>query len=192
MPTNRLVTKEKIETYANVLLDAAYDAGGLDTVMEVREEAETIVRITRSNIDLSEALQNSSYTPEQRNALARNVFAQCEPVLVEVLAVMAERGDIALLSRVCDSYGEALESKLGVTVVDVTTAVELDDHLREVITKKTEADLGTKVVLSEHVDKSMIGGITMSAHGRRIDASVQAQIENARNVLKESTDGGES
>ena len=191
MPTNRHVQKEKVATYASVLLDAALAAGGQDAVLEVRDQAERIIRIMRSNMDLSSSLQDSSYTPEQRNSLARNVFAQAHPVLVDVLAGMAERGDFALLSRVWESYGEQVERKLNVTVVDVTTVVPLDDHLREVITKKSEADLGTKVVLRESIDKSLIGGILMSANGKRIDASMTSQLEAARNVLKHSTDGGE-
>lgn len=191
MPTNRHVLKEKVATYASVLLDGAYQAGGQEAVLEVRDQTERIMRIMRSNMDLSDALEDSSYTPEQREELARKVFAQCNPVLVDVLAVMAGRGDFALLSRVWVSYGEQLERKLNVTVVDVTTVVELDDHLREVIIKKAGADLGTDVVLREHIDKSLLGGILMSANGKRIDASVFSQLENARNVLKLSTDGGE-
>ena len=191
MPTNRHVQKEKVATYASVLLDGALAAGGQDAVLAVRDQTERIIRIVRSNMDLSSSLQDSSYTPEQRNSLARNVFAQANPVLVDVLAIMAERGDFALLSRVWESYGEQVERKLNVTVVDVTTVVPLDDHLREVITKKSEADLGTKVVLRESIDKSLIGGILMSANGKRIDASMTSQLEAARNVLKHSTDGGE-
>ena len=191
MPTNRHVQKEKVATYASVLLDGALAAGGQDAVLAVRDQTERIIRIVRSNMDLSSSLQDSSYTPEQRNSLAHNVFAQANPVLVDVLAVMAERGDFALLSRVWESYGEQVERKLNVTVVDVTTVVPLDDHLREVITKKSEADLGTKVVLRESIDKSLIGGILMSANGKRIDASMTSQLEAARNVLKHSTDGGE-
>lgn len=191
MPTNRQILKEKVATYASVLLDGAYVAGGQDAVLEVRDQAERIMRIARSNMDLSDALEDSSYTPEQRGQLVRNLFASCNPVLVDVLAVMAERGDFALLSRVWASYGEQLEQKLNVTVVDVTTVVDLDDHLREVITKKAEADLGTNVVLREHIDKSLLGGILMSVNGKRIDASVVSQLESARNVLKLSTDGGE-
>ena len=185
MPTNRQILKEKVATYASVLLDGAYEAGGQDAVLEVRDQAERILRIARSNMDLSDALEDSSYTPEQRGQLVRNLFASSNPVLVDVLAVMAEREDFALLSRVWASYGEQLERKLNVTVV------ELDDHLREVITKKAEADLGTNVVLREHIDKSLLGGILMSANGKRIDASVLSQLESARNVLKLSTDGGE-
>ena len=191
MPTNRHVQKEKVVAYATVMFDAAMQAGGQDAVLEVRDQAERIIRIMRSNMDLSSSLQDGSYTPEQRSSLAKGAFADANPVLINVLAVMAEREDIALLSRVWESYGEQIERKLNVTVVDVTTVVPLDDHLREVITKKAEADLGTKVVLRESIDKSLIGGILMSAKGKRIDASVATQLETARNVLKDSTDGGE-
>ena len=89
------------------------------------------------------------------------------------------------------AYEEQIASKLNIAVVDVTTVVPLDDNLREIITKKAEADLGTNVVLREHIDQSLLGGITMSANGKRIDASVVSQLESARNVLKLSTDGGE-
>lgn len=191
MPTNRHVQKETVAAYATVMFDAAMQEGGQDAVLEVRDQTERIIRIMRSNMDLSSSLQDSSYTPEQRASLAKGTFADVNPVLANTLAVMAERGDVALLSRVWESYGEQIERKLNVTVVDVTTVVPLDDHLREVITKKAEADLGTKVVLRESIDKSLIGGILMSAKGKRIDASVATQLESARNVLKDSTDGGE-
>ena len=191
MPTNRLVIKEEVATYASVLLDAAAEAGGQDAVLEVRDQAEQIVGFMRSNMDLSGALEDTGYTAEQRNEIARSVFAAFDPVLVDVLAVMAERGDIALFSRVLRSYEEQIEGKLNIAVVDVTTVVPLDDSLREVIKKKAEADLGSEVVLREHIDKSILGGIIMSANGKRIDASVLSQLESARSVLKLSTDGGE-
>lgn len=191
MPTNRLVIKEEIATYASVMLDAAAQAGGQDTVLEVRDQAEQIVGFMRSSMELSGALEDTGYTPEQRAEIARGVFASYDPVLVDVLAVMSERGDIALLSKVLKSYEEQIESKLNIAVVDVTTVVPLDDSLREVITKKAEADLGIDVVLREHIDQSILGGIIMSANGKRIDASVLSQLESARNVLKLSTDGGE-
>ena len=128
MPTNRLVEKEKVVTYAAALLDAANQAGGQEGVLEVRDELEQIVRIMRQNIDLTEALSEVTYSPEQRAELVRSVFADCNPVLVDVLAVMAERGDAGLISRISANYGDQITEKLNVTVVDVTTVVELDDH----------------------------------------------------------------
>ena len=194
MPINRLVVKEEVATYASVLLNSLHEAGGQDAVLDGREQLDIVARYIRSSIDLSDALNDTSYSKEQRSSLARTVFtdAGMNPILVDVLSVMAERNDIRLLPRVFQSYGEQLEAHLNITVVDVVTSVPLDDHLRQIIKKKAAADLGTDVVLNERIDGSILGGIVMSAHGMRIDASVNSQLESARNVLKLSTDGGES
>ena len=191
MPTNRLVAKETVDTYAQVLLDAANAAGGQDAVLEVRDQLEVVMRALRSNIDLQVALAEKAYTPEQREELVRNVFTGMNPVLVDVLLVMSERDDLELANRVYAAFDGLIEEKLGVVVVDVTTAVPLDDALRETISNKAAQDLGKKVVLRERVDKSILGGIIMSASGRRIDASIATQLDTARTVLKTTTDGGE-
>ena len=191
MPTNRLIVKEEVAVYAAVLFDGAFEAGGQEAVLEVRDQMVRVAEAMRTNMELSVALSDPGYTPEQRGELARNVFAGCNPVLLDVLAVLAERGDAALLPRVLENYAEQLQSKLNLCVVDVTTAVPLDDALRRIITEKAEADLGTEVVLRESVDKSILGGIIMSTNGKRIDASVASQLDHARNVLKTTTDGGE-
>ena len=150
-----------------------------------------MLRTYRGNSDLREALGNPAYSPEQRHTLAVNVFDGIDPLAVSVIAVMAERGDLDKLSSTVNAYREAAEAKLGVAIVEVTTVVALDDHLRQVITEKLSADLGKKVVLREHIDPAILGGIIMSTNGKRIDASVASELEHARAVLKEENDGGE-
>ena len=191
MPTNRLLAKEEVATYVNLLLEAAMNEGGQERVFDVRDQLETVLRIYRGNADLRDALVNPAYSPEQRGRLAANVFEGVDPLVNSVIAVMAERGNLGKLSAVVSSFNETSEEKLGVCVVDVTTVVSLDDELRTVITDKLSKDLGKNVVLREHIDKSISGGIIMSTHGKRIDASVASQLERTRNVLTESNDGGE-
>ena len=191
MPTNRLVVKEEIATYAAAMFEAANAAGGQDAVLEVRNQMEEVIRLMHSDMDLSMALSDATYTPAQRNEIAHAVFASCNPAFTEVVAVMAERGDADLLSRVNKAYGDELENKLNLCVVDVTTVVALDDNLRHIITEKAEAELGKKAVLRERIDRSILGGIIMSVNGKHIDASVVSQLNKARHVLKETSDGGE-
>ena len=184
MPTNRLIVKEQVNTYTSVLFEAAQGTGGAEGVLEVLGEAKKIVAVLRENAKLEETLKDGALSPEQRAVIARNVFAGCHPALIDVLAVMAERGEADLLVRVAEGVEGLLADRLNLVVVDVTTAVELDDHLRSVIREKAERELGKNVVLTEHVDKSMLGGIIMSTSNERIDASLLTQVENARSVLK--------
>lgn len=191
MPNNRHLEQGKVLTYASVLLDSVYESGGQDAVLEVRDQFESVVKIIRSNMDLAGALSDSSSKPETRASVARGTFAMCDQTLCETLAVMAERKDIDLVNRIYASFVEQLERKLNIVVVDVTTVVSLDDHLREVITNKVAADLKANVVLREHIDTSLLGGILITAGGKRIDASVASKLEVARTALKQTTDGGE-
>ena len=191
MPTNRLLVKEEVATYSGMLLDAAFQDGGQERVLEVRDQLEQVLAIYRGNADLRDALANPALSAEQRHQLAEGVFEGVDPLIRSVLAVMAERENLGQLSQVTNAYRDASEEKLGVCVVDVTTVVELDDELRKVITEKLSKDLGKNVVLREYIDKSILGGIIMSTHGKRIDASVASQLERTRNVLTETNDGGE-
>lgn len=190
MPSNRLLVKEEIATYAETLFSAA-SAEGQERVLIVRDQLERVLFLYRGNADLRDALDAKAYTPEQRHSMAQGVFEGLDPLLVSVLSVMAERENFSELSQINAAYGALIDEKLGVAVVDVTTVVELDDELRALIVEKVSADLGKSVVLREHVDPSILGGIILSTQGKRIDASVVSKLEDARNVLSESNDGGE-
>ena len=125
MATNRLVVKEEVAVYASVLFDAAHTAGGQEAVLEVREQMGEIIRLMRADLELTQSLSNPDFTPAQRRDLVEGVFADCHLALREVLAVMAERGQADLLPRIFDAYRELLGDKLGICVVDVTTANSL-------------------------------------------------------------------
>ena len=191
MPINRLVVKEEIATYAGVLFDAASDRGGLEAVLEVWSQMEAVIGAMRADMGLASTLSDPDAADDVRYELAKGAFGACEPELGEVLAVMAQRRDLDLLPRVLEALNGLMAEKLDTVVVDVTTVVPLDDELRRIIKEKTEADLGANVVLREHIDKAILGGIIMSTGEKRIDASIISQLNHARNVLKETTDGGE-
>lgn len=186
MPTNRHTAKAEAELYATTLVEALNNDGGIDAVMRGRAQIDTILKYARGNAELGEVLGDSSIAPEQRAQFVKRVFAECEPALVSVLAVMAERGDFTRLNRIWDLIDPEIREKFNVCVVDVVTRVPLDDHLREVIKNKAGKDLGCDVVLNETIDADLLGGIIMSANGQRIDASVNTMLENARIALKKN------
>lgn len=188
---NRHVINETIAAYANAAIDGAYAAGGKEAVVEVRNQMLEILGFMSTNIDLRLACDDEGYTSEERESIVRGVFGSYNELLVNLLVVMASRCDINMLRRVYAKYEELTETKLNFNIVDVTTVVELDDNLRTVITEKAESDLGRDCLLVEHIDPSIQGGIIMETRARYVDASVRSQLDRARLVLKEKTDGGE-
>ncbi len=189
MRTSRALAKQIIDTYATVLLEAAIADSTVDVVGTQLDEAAAIVR---GHADLRDALLDDNIDAEHRGAITREVFGSFDPALVATLGLMAERGNIDLLSSVVEAYARVTEERLDTVAVDVTTVVELNDALREAISTKLAADFGKKVVLREKVDPSIIGGIIFSTHGQRLDASIAHQLEAARSTLSTAHTGGDA
>ena len=151
-----------------------------------RAEAEKVEAYTRALMEAarSEGRANADLVQWQH---ARKF----SPEVLETLAAMQREDDLDLVSQVAKQYKEYLDAEDKTVSVTVTTAVPLDDDLREKVRAKAEADLMAPVYLVERVDPSIIGGIMLEARGKRYDASVRAQLANIRKTLSSSFIGGE-
>lgn len=112
--------------------------------------------------------------------------ADASPEVLSVLSAMAANGDLDHLPEVLEMYSDMAEGDQQTVGVTVTTAVPLDAELRMLITQKCELDLGANVFLIERVDPSIIGGLIISANGKRRDASIKTQLEAARKIMTQN------
>lgn len=112
--------------------------------------------------------------------------ADASPEVLSVLSQMAANGDLDKLSDVLEMYSEMAEGDEHTLGVTVTTAVPLNHELRAAITRKCELDLERNVFLIERVDPSIVGGIILSVNGRRYDASIRHQLEQAQKVMTQA------
>ncbi len=187
MKTNRLVVNGKIDAYTSAIVDNVYERYGRDELINVRNQMRIVIRQLRSNPKFLQLAKEEAHSPEQMNQIVRAVLEGCNPVFVDVAAVMGENRDMNLIPRVLHAYDRQLSDKYNLVAVDVRTAVPLDDHLRQMIIDKVKAELGKDAIINERIDKDMLGGIVMTVQGKRIDASVRAQLNRARIELKKNT-----
>lgn len=154
--------------------------------MASKREAEKVEAYTR-------ALMEAAHSEGRANAdLVQWQHARkFSPEVLETLAAMQREGDLDLVEDVAKQYKSYLDAQDTTVSVTVTTAVPMDDELREKVRAKASADLNAPVYLVERVDPSIIGGIMLEARGKRYDASVRAQLSNIRKTLSSSFIGGE-
>ena len=188
MPKGRMLIKQEVATYAQVLLDATKAA---NNTFEVAGQLEEIEKAYLTQPTLRDALKDETMDAQVRANVVKELFKDYDQALVNVVAVMAQRCDIDLLHRVVEEFNTLVEESLNVVILDVTTVVELDDALRQSIKDKFAAQFGKEIMLREHIDSSILGGIVLGAHGRRIDASVTSLLEQTRVALSSVTTGGE-
>lgn len=141
---------------------------------------------------LLEAAKAENHVFEDLEMIER--LASASPEIIAVLDTMSKRDQLDLLPKVAAAFKYVAEEDEDVVGVTVTTAIPLDDELRQTITKKCEQDFGRKVFLIEQVDPFIVGGLVLEARGERRDISVKTQLRIAQETLANSANsyGGEA
>lgn len=189
MSADRNIESGKVKLYSKSILECAH--GDRDKILLFDTQLRELVQAYYVNKKMAIAFAEDTDDVSVRYELAAKVFETIDGDIRPIVVTMAVRGDIPLVSRISEAYTELAEQELNAVIVDVVTVVELDDHLRDVIGKKLKNDFGKDAIIREHIDPKIIGGITMSAHGRRVDASIASQLEVAREALTSTSTGGE-
>jgi F-type H+-transporting ATPase subunit delta len=184
MPSN-----DTASAYARTLFELA---SLTDSVDATDVALGTVVSTVRGQLDLREALTDTSVPVEAKRAVLREVFGgEVTPEALSIVTLLVERDLVALLDDVARLYAEIAEAERGIVPAEVTTAVPLDDALRASLTSKLAASLGRPVSLRENVDPSIVGGVVIKVAGRVLDGSVASQLESVRRALA-TNPGGEA
>lgn len=188
MPKNRLLIKKEIETYADALLELGE---ATDTVYSISAQLEEMKKVVRMHPGLRDVLANDSIEHATRVTVIQEVFKEFSDDMIKFVTVMAERHEIPMLPRVASAYDAKVQEKYNVIILDVATVIELDDELREKIKSKFSAQFGKEIVLREHVDLWLLGGMNVRANGKRIDCCTATRLDKLRAELSSVTTGGE-
>ncbi|MCL2150820.1 MAG: F0F1 ATP synthase subunit delta [Coriobacteriia bacterium] len=178
-----------IDVYANAILgDAATTS--LDQAIEYSRLLLLLEEALGSSPDLRTRLNDVGLSTAERQGAATSLFTNLPAAINAVLGLLFERDELPLLTEIADRLSSLIEERYDVAIIDVTTVVPLDDGIRQTIKQKYAAQLGCGIEIREHLDPNIMGGIIMQMRGRRIDASLSAQLSSARAVMTRDPFGG--
>ncbi len=149
-------------------------------------DKEKIEAYTRALMDAAQ-----SEDRENLDLVQWNHAVKFSPEVLETLLAMHQDDDMHLVEEVANEYKSLLDRGDRTLSVTVTTAVPMDDDLRNKVRSTLQAKASQPIYLVERVDPAIIGGLVVEARGKRYDASVRAQLSNIREKLSSSFIGSE-
>ena len=70
-------------------------------------------------------------------------------------------------------------------IVEVSSASDLADSLKEKIKKTISSNIDSEVVIKAHCDPNLLGGLVIKIGSKMIDTSIKARLVKLKNNLKE-------
>lgn len=168
--------------YARALFDVARaesDPG------KVQQDLSAVLAAIDGSAELSAVLTNRSVPETARRAVIVAVAEKvgAAPVVVKLLALLAERRRLDLLPDVAAVYGERLLEFQNVLQAEVRTAAPLAPEAARALEASLARATGKQIAMRVTVDRSLLGGVVARVGSTVYDGSVRTQLKKMRDQL---------
>lgn len=170
--------------YGRALYETAREAGELD-----RRVGEVTALRAALATELGSLLLSPKVPLAQRMAVLDEVFAGASTQFRSFLRLVVSKGRAGSLAGITGDFLARHERGLGILRGQLETAVELEPDLQDEIRRTLSATLGGTLELSAKVRPELLGGFTVRADGRLLDASLKARLDALRRHLKTARPG---
>ena len=161
--------------YAEAFLQVANETNQTEEIVSQTKE---ILLLIGDSPELEKALSSPILEKELKKKILIQLFSdKVNYSLLNLLKLLADRQRIGILVPILERFLEIYRENSNIALATVTSAVELSDEQKDLITQKISSIAGTeKLELVTKTDPALIGGFVASVGSKVIDASIASQI----------------
>ena len=110
---------------------------------------------------------------------------ETQKILHNFAAVLAKDGLLSREEEIITAFVEIWNQENGELSASISSAHQLADNSREAITNYLKNRTGAKkIVLTEEIDKSLLGGFVLKYESRILDGSLKSGLENLKTKME--------
>ena len=177
----------KISTrYAKALFQAALDYKILDRVNQDMLQISEVCRIPV----VKEILNNPVIMPSKKSQILHSIFdKRLQDITHSFIDLVVRNNREHYLPAIARVFIHDTLQHNGITESVLTTAIKVDDKVKQQVIDLIAGLFKTKVELKENVDESIIGGFILRIEDNYIDASVRNKLRKIKAGLESGSAG---
>ncbi|MFC1897048.1 ATP synthase F1 subunit delta [Chloroflexota bacterium] len=174
----------RVRRYAQAVFSIATDSKDFNKWLS---DLRKITSLTREDVVFA-LLENPEVSFNDKAKLLSNRLSGINPRALKLVSHLVYRGRLDIIGDITDEYQQLLDDYHGIEgagIIEVTTAIPLDDEDRIRIAQRLTDILSKPIALKYEVDSSLIGGIIIRIGDQRINGSIRSKLEALRKNLSE-------
>lgn len=171
--------------YATALFEFAAE---MNQVEQTFHDVQLIAEVCKENRDLRLMLKSPVIFSDKKLKVLDQILAG------KIGAVTKGFIDILVLKRreeylpgILDSFIEIYRKSKNIKLAQVTSADVLEKDIKDQLIKILTEQTGSEIILEEHVDKTILGGLIVKIEGVKFDDSVRKKINTLRQEFNVNT-----
>ncbi len=173
------VSSRYARAFADVVLDLKLDSS------QVRQQLQALVDVVNSSTELRRVWENPSILAEQKRGILDGLVAKMgiSKALRNFVAVLIDHHRIISLNEIAQQFERELDSRLGFTEAEISSARELSPEEKRALEQQIERVSGRKVRARYATDRELLGGAVVRLGSTIYDGSVRGQLERLKQEL---------
>ncbi len=168
--------------HAKEIFKAALESNELN---RWQTDLRNLASLTRDKT-LVASLENPSTAIDDKAKLLAERLGEAHPDIFKIVSELINKGRLAELDDISFEYQRLLDTHRGIEgteIVEITTAISLDDEYVLDISKRLTEMIGKPVVVNMEVDPSLVGGIIIKIGDKVMDGSIKSKLAGLRREL---------
>lgn len=155
-----------------------------EVIVEVTSDVELIINSINSSEELQRFLSSPIIKTELKKSIIKEIFAdKISSHTLKFLEFVVDKKREDVLLQILEKFVELKDDYLGIVRLNVQSAFELSEELKEVLLKKFESIFKKKVEANFSKDSNLIGGFVVRYRDTVYDASIKHQLEKLKQNL---------
>ena len=168
--------------YGEAIYALAQEENLTDTILPQLEMLEQCFADQSGYVDL---LACQSLPKQERcGLLDESIKSAVHPYLLNFLKILVEKGYIRHFHHCCEAYRRCYYRDNGILPVTAVTALPLTSQQTQRLKEKLSAQTGKTILLTNEVDKDLLGGMRLNYDGKQVEDSISHRLETIRQTLK--------
>jgi len=105
------------------------------------------------------------------------------PLAMNLVYLLVTRGRLRIVEDMVDEYGRLVDERRGIAHAEVTTAVPVDEEVKDSLVRRLGDLMDKEIVIGVEVDPSIIGGLIARIGDKVIDGSTKSRLLALRESL---------
>lgn len=167
-----------VKRYADALIEAT--EGNYD---EIKENLELIYDSIFKNDELKTFFLHPVISPETKIDILKETFQdKINPKTLNFIMLLLKENRFVEFESILSVFKDRLNELNNIKKVSVTTAIEIDNSIKENIVNKLKNKLNSEILLDLNIDKDILGGIIIRLEDKIIDLSLKNKFERLRKI----------
>lgn len=167
--------------YAAALFSLTEELGTTESALS---DTRAVCEVLKQNPEYVKLLDTPALAAAEKLALISEALGSVDESLKNLVMMLCEKHSVYVFPKIAKEYELCYNEARGILTAEVISVEPLSPSAKERLIARLTEITGKKILLTERLDKSLLGGLVVRYGARQLDGSLKTRLSAIEKSLK--------